>query len=83
MPTFEAARQRQTKLGGMVLKNSLTHVQTAIFESGQSSERLFIALLDNSTNQSFVVYRPDDFFNTIGTTSPSASTTAKDRFPAN
>jgi hypothetical protein len=46
----------------MVLKNSLARLLTAIFESGRPAQQLFIALLDNSTNQSFAIYRVPDFF---------------------
>jgi hypothetical protein len=50
---------------GIVLKN-FTSLLVAIFESRQSAQYLVIALLYNSTNQSFAISRSHDFFNNIG-----------------
>jgi hypothetical protein len=49
-----------------VLKNSLAQLLAAIFGSWSPAQQLFIALLDNTTNQSFAVYGRPDFFNNIG-----------------
>jgi hypothetical protein len=49
----------------IVLKNSPTPLLAAIFEATWPARQLFIALLNNSTNQSFAVYRSPDFFNNI------------------
>jgi len=47
------------------LKNSLVRLRSAIFESRRRDRQLFITLLGGSTNQSFAVYPPPDFFNNI------------------
>jgi len=52
--------------GAIVLKNSLVRLLAAIFVSQRPAPQLFIALLDNSANRSFVVYRFPDFFNNTG-----------------
>ena len=52
--------------GRIVLKNSPAQPPSAIFESRRFAKQLFITLLGGSTNQSFTVYPPPDFFNSIG-----------------
>src|SRR5262249_41811757 len=49
----------------IVLKNSLVRLQSALFESRRPDRQLFITLLGGSTNQSFAVYPPPDFFNSV------------------
>ena len=49
----------------IVLKNSPAQPPSAIFESGRFAKQLFITLLGGSTNQSFTVYPPPHFFNSI------------------
>src|SRR5262249_52858107 len=63
--TERSTANAKVRFSAIVLKNSLAPLLTAIFESGWPARQLCIALLDNSTNQSFAVYRPPDFFNNI------------------
>jgi hypothetical protein len=47
------------------MSTAVCPASTAIFESKPLVRRLFIALLGDSLNQSFVVYLFPDFFNSI------------------